>query len=481
MARCCPDLIEPDAVAWAQLDSLPRGAGGPGSPQHEALVPLLRAAGSREMGLRRRVLHCVFWSGPLDPETGLPRRLEADEAAHRLGLPTARAADVLARAMASVPLASDPDGPLEVLFEDEHFLAVNKPVGLHTAPIHRFTAGSVVNRVIAHLNRGRCGQEAAGQLTLLSAADAGSVPPGYLPPLLPLPDPFTLAGGAADDSHGNSASSSTSSASGSSAGAVRQLEPYVLHRLDMATSGLLLFAKRPEVVAGVHRQFRERTVSKLYLAAAVGCPAPGLFDVDVPIDRHPEHDVARRVADTGKEASTSFAVICSNPLARLGPEAGGAPGLLFHKRATGGGGASSPSMAPAAAAGALVPDSVPRGASLLVCAPHSGRTHQIRVHLQHMGHPIVGDDIYGLTGPWISRQALHAASLAFTHPLTGRRVALAAPLHDDMAACLRSLGLAVPDVAGLADEWGEQLAAGRGPAAGAGRQGPTRESARRRQ
>lgn len=60
-----------------------------------------------------------------------------------------------------------------------------------------------------------------------------------------------------------------------------------------------------------------------------------------------------------------------------------------------------------------------RGASLMACTPHSGRTHQIRLHLAHVGHPIVGDELYGVSGPWIGRQALHAARLGFTHPLTG--------------------------------------------------------------
>ncbi|GIL81227.1 hypothetical protein Vretifemale_10278 [Volvox reticuliferus] len=136
MARCCPDLMTPDGAAWAQLASLARGLP---SPQHDTVVALLRAAGTREQELRRRVLACVFWSGPLDPLTGLPERLNVEEAAQRLGLPLTRTAAVLQRAMAAVPLASDPAGPpLDVIFEDDHFLAVNKPVGLHTAPIHRF-------------------------------------------------------------------------------------------------------------------------------------------------------------------------------------------------------------------------------------------------------------------------------------------------------------------------------------------------------
>ncbi|GLI61121.1 hypothetical protein VaNZ11_003394 [Volvox africanus] len=496
MARCCPDLMAPDAAAWTQLESLARGFP---SPQHDTVVALLRGAGSREQDLRRRVLACVFWSGPVDPVTGLPERLQVEQAAQKLGLPLTRAAAVLQRAMAAVPLASDSSGPpLDVVFEDEHFLAVNKPLG-----------GSVVNQIIAYLNRGRAPKYGGdgSQVTLLTP---GGLPPydSSVPELMPVPEPFTLTSAATSSSSLSSSPSSTASdlddiALNCSA-APYQLEPYVLHRLDMNTSGLLLFAKRQEVVAGMHRQFRERTLSKLYLAATVGCPGGGTgndegssgssnssgssrlhFRVDAPIDRHPDHAVARLVADSGKEASTSFAVLATNPRVDLGPTAGGAPGLLFHERGVpgtfarfsgadhlGGGGSSSSGSGNGGAAVAAVAAERsswgstardPAGASLVLCAPHTGRTHQIRVHLHHMGHPIVGDDIYGVTGPWLNRQALHAAALRFTHPLTGRSVRLTAPLHDDMAACLAALGLPQVDESVLAEmeeEWARRSTAG---------------------
>lgn len=62
---------------------------------------------------------------------------------------------------------------------------------------------------------------------------------------------------------------------------------------------------------------------------------------------------------------------------------------------------------------------VHKGAALVRCHPRTGRTHQIRIHMAHAGHPLMGDDLYGLEGPWISRQALHAASLGLKHPATG--------------------------------------------------------------
>jgi 23S rRNA pseudouridine1911/1915/1917 synthase len=80
------------------------------------------------------------------------------------------------------------------------------------------------------------------------------------------------------------------------------------------------------------------------------------------------------------------------------------------------------------------------GSTLLECRLETGRTHQIRVHLRHIGHPIVGDPVYGgAPASDIHRQALHAARLAFTHPRTGARVAYAAPLPEDFAALLGHL------------------------------------------
>lgn len=77
----------------------------------------------------------------------------------------------------------------------------------------------------------------------------------------------------------------------------------------------------------------------------------------------------------------------------------------------------------------------------MLCAPHTGRTHQIRVHLQHAGYPIIGDELYGIEGPWIERQALHAAAMELTHPVTKATLILSAPLPPDFVACLEALGL----------------------------------------
>lgn len=78
------------------------------------------------------------------------------------------------------------------------------------------------------------------------------------------------------------------------------------------------------------------------------------------------------------------------------------------------------------------------------CSPLTGRTHQIRLHLAHVGHSIVGDDIYGLQGPWIGRQALHAAALEVAHPVSGERLVIRAPLLPDMRQACQAFNLMCP-------------------------------------
>ena len=81
------------------------------------------------------------------------------------------------------------------------------------------------------------------------------------------------------------------------------------------------------------------------------------------------------------------------------------------------------------------------GAALVRCYPKTGRTHQIRLHLAHLGHPIVGDELYGVSGPWMGRQALHAAALQFEHPLTGKLMRFEAPLREDFQQAMTMLDI----------------------------------------
>ena len=131
--------------------------------------------------------------------------------------------------------------------------------------------------------------------------------------------------------------------------------------------------------------------------------------------------MARKVvaeAEGGKPARTEFSVLASAPGADLRGGAAAERACLY------------PSVA-----------GTPRGAALVRCHPLTGRTHQIRVHLAHAGHAILGDDIYGLTGPWIARHALHAAELTMAHPRTGAPFTVRAPLPPDFRAALAAVGL----------------------------------------
>ena len=166
----------------------------------------------------------------------------------------------------------------------------------------------------------------------------------------------------------------------------------IVHRLDKDTSGLLVVAKTLTAQTALVRQLQARTVTREYLALATG-DTPGGGTVDAPIGRHPTRRTTMAIVATGKPARTHFAV-----LERFGV------------------------------------------ATLLRCRLETGRTHQIRVHLASLGHPLVGDPAYGRKGPVpFSRQALHAARLGLAHPLTGRACAWESPLPRDFLELVSGL------------------------------------------
>ncbi|TVR51361.1 MAG: RluA family pseudouridine synthase [Puniceicoccaceae bacterium] len=174
--------------------------------------------------------------------------------------------------------------------------------------------------------------------------------------------------------------------------------PGIVHRLDRETSGLLVVAKTDRAHRALAAGFQERTVYKEYLAAVVGVPRLRSGVIDRPIHRHPVHRHRMAVAEEGgRPAKTDW----------------------WLERAVG------------------------TRATLLRCRIHTGRTHQIRVHLKWLGHPILGDAVYGggvgQSLPAPPRLLLHAARLEFAHPVTGAAVALAAPLPEDFAGYLRGL------------------------------------------
>lgn len=175
----------------------------------------------------------------------------------------------------------------------------------------------------------------------------------------------------------------------------------LVHRLDRETSGLIVVAKRRSALTSLHRQLREGSVEKSYLALARGDWRDRDAAVELPLLKHLNQAGERhvRVHREGKPAATLFST-----QRRL-------PGFTLVR------------------------------ARLL-----TGRTHQIRVHLAHLGHPIAGDPKYGdfewnreLARRGLKRMFLHAERLAFTHPRSGERIELAAPLPGELARFLGSL------------------------------------------
>jgi 23S rRNA pseudouridine1911/1915/1917 synthase len=178
---------------------------------------------------------------------------------------------------------------------------------------------------------------------------------------------------------------------GRAAGGEEETRPGIVHRLDRDTSGLLVVAKSEQAYAGLQALVRGRSLERGYLALVRGRPRSSTGRIDAPIGRD-RREPTRRSLDTDepREAVTHFGVE-----ERL-PE---------H--------------------------------TLLALRLETGRTHQIRVHLAAIGLPVSGDRVYGVRGDLgLERQFLHAARLAFPHPVTGGRVEVESPLPPDLAAAL---------------------------------------------
>lgn len=221
---------------------------------------------------------------------------------------------------------------LDVLFEDESLVAVNKPAGMVVHPAAGIRTGTLVNAILGRY-------------------------PGAA-----LPGEAVRAG--------------------------------IVHRLDRDTSGVILVALTVAAHESLARQFRERSVKKVYWAVVQGRMV-GDARVDAAIGRHPTD--RKRMSTRGKPARS--AVTDLRPLETF------------------------------------------QGVTLVEARPLTGRTHQIRVHLAAGGWPIVGDKVYGVSrgAAPIGRQALHATSIEFAHPTSGRRLAVQAPLPPDFEELLRWL------------------------------------------
>lgn len=173
--------------------------------------------------------------------------------------------------------------------------------------------------------------------------------------------------------------------------------PGIVHRLDKETSGCLVVPKNDAAHRELSKQFAARTLKKVYLALVAGRLRKPAGVIDAPIARHPVHRQRMSVARNtrGRSAVTEYKVL------RSGAEM-----------------------------------------SLVECVLHSGRTHQIRVHLHHLGHPIMGDKVYApKLAKAFPRQMLHAWKLGFTHPGSGEWAEFEAPLPPDFAEASEQLAL----------------------------------------
>lgn len=281
------------------------------------------------------------------------------------------------------------DIPLDVHFEDEHLLVINKPAGMVVHPAYGHRSGTLVHAVLHHIGAGPILADSLhnGDPDDDSDEDAGA----------------SLASG--DDGL------STVNLAPRFEGDVA-LRPGIVHRLDKDTSGLLVVAKHNEVHAGLARQFAERTTRRRYNAIVWGVPDPGEGTI--------ETDLARDVRDRRKMATV---------------ESGKGKLAITHYRVI-----------------------EPFGYTALAeFRLETGRTHQIRVHAAHIAHPIFGDPVYGgdrvrygrdegqrraFYGNLfkaLPRQALHARSLGFTHPMTGEAMDFEVGLPEDMEHVLDRL------------------------------------------
>ena len=225
------------------------------------------------------------------------------------------------------------DIPLDVVYEDDDVIVVNKPVGMvvHPAPGH--SGGTLVNALLHH-----CGDSLSG------------------------------IGG--------------------------ELRPGIVHRIDRDTSGLIIAAKNDFAHQALSAQLQDHSLCRTYEAVVIGNLREDSGTVNAPIDRNPKDRKKMAVVPGGRPAVTHWQV-----LERF-------PGYTYVR-----------------------------------CRLETGRTHQIRVHMAYIGHPLYGDTVYGAkkAAPGMTGQCLHAVGLTFRHPRTGETVELSCPLNEEFTAFLRKL------------------------------------------
>ena len=172
-----------------------------------------------------------------------------------------------------------------------------------------------------------------------------------------------------------------------------------VNRLDNNTSGIVLISKNRLAAAKLSKQMLNKDIRKSYIAVIHGCPKNEHGEICAPIKREQESIIKRIVSDDGAYSFTKYRTIYSN-------------GMY----------------------------------SIVEASPITGRTHQLRVHFAHIGHPICGDSLYGYPSEFIARQALHAYKLSFIHPINEKRLTLIAPPVKDIVKLYETLfdGTAVP-------------------------------------
>mgnify|MGYP001566258449 CR=1 FL=1 len=179
----------------------------------------------------------------------------------------------------------------------------------------------------------------------------------------------------------------------------RELRSGIVHRLDKETSGILLVAKTPEAFGSLQTQFKQRKVQKSYTALVHGKLKPGEGEVVAPVGRLPWRRDRFGIVPGGREAATKYKVL--KTYSQEGSDY-----------------------------------------SLIEAYPKTGRTHQIRVHLKYLGHPVVADEFYAgrktarKDRVWCPRLFLHASQIEFSHPGSGKRMSFGSPLPDDLNKAL---------------------------------------------
>ena len=290
--------------------------------------------------------------------------------------------------------------PLDIVYEDDALLVVNKPAGLVVHPGHGHFSGTLINALAYHLNLGtRPMKQRFGSVTGSSAAANSSA-----------------ANGSSAEAANNSAANGSSAAAEEmpegcrfNRGEADERMGVLVHRIDMNTSGLLVVAKSEYAQIQLAKQFFHHTIERKYVALVWGNMESDSGTIVGNIARDPNDRLRYRVVEdgSGKHAVTHYRV-----LERFGY------------------------------------------VTLVECQLETGRTHQIRVHMNHIGHPLFNDDRYG--GDRIRkgtlytkykqfiencfevmpRHALHAKTLGFEHPITGKHIFLESALPDDFTAVI---------------------------------------------